>query len=95
MATYVIFIRDKMKDAELFKTYSGLAGKARGDHKLEALVAYGAVEALEGPPAEGVVLLKFPDREAALAWYNSPAYQEAKAVREQASDYRVIITEGL
>jgi uncharacterized protein (DUF1330 family) len=95
MATYVIFIRDKMKDPEEFKVYSQKSAAARGEHALRAHVYYGALETLEGLPADGVVVVEFPDKAAANAWYNSPAYQEAKAHRLKAADYRVIMVEGL
>jgi len=32
---------------------------------------------------------------AARAWYDSPAYQAAKAHRVKAADYRVIFVEGV
>ena len=55
------------------------------------LAFYGDLETLEGPEAEGVVIVGFPDAEAAKAWYNSDKYQEAKAIRLKAADYRVIL----
>jgi len=95
MTAYAIFIKNRTNDAEELKVYSRKAGAARGDHPLTALAAYGPLEVLEGDPAEGVVLLSFPDMAAAKAWYTSPAYQEAKAHRVKAADYRVIFAEGL
>ncbi len=95
MSTFVIFIRNQMHDAEEFKTYSAKSAVARGDHQLKAHVYYGAVETLEGDPADGVVVVEFADRAAALAWYESPAYQEAKQHRLKAADYRVIMVDGL
>ncbi|WP_293901729.1 DUF1330 domain-containing protein [Phenylobacterium sp.] len=94
MAVFAIFIRDRMKDPEEFKTYSAKAGAARGDHPLKAHVYYGALEVLEGPETDGVVVVEFPDMAAAHAWYDSPAYQEAKVHRLKAADYRVILVEG-
>jgi uncharacterized protein (DUF1330 family) len=95
MTAFVIFIRDKMHDPAEFKVYSKKSALARGDHPLKAHVYYGPLEALEGPPAEGVVVVEFPDMAAAHAWYDSPAYQEAKAHRLKAADYRVILVQGL
>ena len=95
MSAYVIFVRDKMHDPEEFKVYSRKAGSARGGHPLKAHVFYGALETLEGSPADGVVVVEFPDKAAARAWYDSPAYQEAKAHRQKAADYRVLLVEGL
>ena len=95
MTAYAIFIKNRTIDADEMKTYSRLAGAARGDHPLTALAAYGPLEVLEGDPAEGVVLLQFPDMAAAKAWYASPAYQEAKQHRLKGADYRVIFAQGL
>ena len=95
MPAYAIFIQNKTPDADLLKAYSQKAAAARGDHPLTALAAYGAIETMEGDAAEGVVLLQFPDMDAAKAWYNSPAYQGAKAVRLKAADYRVLFFQGL
>jgi len=41
------------------------------------------------------VIVEFPDMDAARAWYNSPAYQDARQHRFQGADYRVILTQGL
>lgn len=95
MAAYVIMIRDRMKDADAFAAYGKLAGAARGDHPIKALAFYGPHTVEEGDPAEGVVLLEFPDMDAAKAWYHSPAYQTAKAERLKGADYRVIMVEGI
>jgi uncharacterized protein (DUF1330 family) len=95
MPAYVIFIKNSTKDAEALKVYAQKAGAARGDHKITPLAFYGPLEVLEGDSAEGVVLLQFPDTAAAKAWYDSPAYQEAKQHRLKGADYRVILAEGL
>lgn len=95
MAAYAIFIRDRMKDPEEFAIYGQKGRAARGDHPLKPLAYYGAHETWEGEPADGVVVLEFPTLEAARAWYRSPGYQEAKAHRLKAADYRVVLVEGL
>ena len=95
MPAYAIFIKNKTHDADELKTYSQKAGAARGDHKLTPLAYYGPLEVMEGDAAEGVVLLQFPDMAAAKAWYESPAYQEAKQHRLKGADYRVIFADGI
>lgn len=95
MAAYVIFIRDRITDPEEFAVYGTKAAAARGDHPIKALAFYGALETLEGDPADGVVVIEFPDMAAAHAWYDSPAYQEAKAHRLKGADYRVVLVQGL
>jgi len=49
---------------------------------------------LEGPATEGVAILRFPDMDAARAWYNSPAYKEAREHRFKGSEHRVLLVEG-
>ncbi|HEY2660409.1 MAG TPA: DUF1330 domain-containing protein [Caulobacteraceae bacterium] len=95
MSAYVIFIRDKIIDPDEMATYAALAREARGQHKLRPLVFYGDKEALEGPEVDGVVVVEFETMDAAKAWYNSPAYQEAKAHRLKGAQYRVILADGL
>ncbi len=95
MSAYVIFTRERVRDAEELKTYSQKAALAREGHTLKALVRYGKVECLEGPPVEGAVVIEFADVAAAKAWYNSDAYKDARKHRYLAADYRVFITEGV
>lgn len=66
-----------------------------GGHTAKPLAYYGAIETLEGPEAAGCVIVEFPDMDAARAWYQSPAYQEARKSRFQGADYRVFLTAGL
>ncbi len=40
------------------------------------------------------VILEFPSLSQARAWYDSPAYKEAKALRQAASQGRLFIVEG-
>jgi uncharacterized protein (DUF1330 family) len=95
MSAYAIFIKNSTKDAEELKIYGQKAAGARGDHKLTPLAFYGPLETLEGDPAEGVVLIQFPDMDAAKAWYHSDAYQDALQHRLKGADYRVILAQGL
>ena len=95
MPAYAIFIKNKTIDADELKTYGQKAAGARGDHQITPLAFYGPLEVLEGDAAEGVVLLSFPDMDAAKAWYHSPAYQDAKQHRLKGADYRVILAQGL
>ncbi|MFZ5671202.1 MAG: DUF1330 domain-containing protein [Pseudomonadota bacterium] len=95
MTAYVILIRDRMIDAEEFKIYGARAREARGGHAVTPLAFYGRHEVLEGPPAEGAVILSFPTFEEAQAWYRSDAYQAALQHRLKGAAYRVMIVEGV
>ncbi|HEX4183903.1 MAG TPA: DUF1330 domain-containing protein [Caulobacteraceae bacterium] len=95
MTAYIVFTRERMRDQAEFTTYSRKAGPTLAGHEAKPLVAYGKSETLEGAPIEGAVVIAFPTIEAAKAWYDSPAYTEARAHRFAAADYRCFITEGL
>lgn len=95
MAAYLLFIRESpVHDEAAFREYqqgNRAAGPAPG---VKPLVAYGAIEALEGEMPDGVVLLEFPDAQAARDWYAEPGYQERAKLRHKAADYRAMLIEG-
>jgi uncharacterized protein (DUF1330 family) len=95
MAAYMVFTREKMLDQAEFDKYGPMAGASMGGHEATALAVYGKNETLEGAPIEGAVILSFPTYEAALAWYNSPAYTAAKEQRFKGADYRAFIVQGV
>ena len=95
MTAYIVFTRERLRNPDAMQTYSGLAGGTLAGHEAQPLAYYGAHETLEGAPIEGAVIVAFPDKAAAKAWYDSPAYQEAVKHRFAGADYRVFITEGL
>lgn len=94
MSAYVIFIREKMIDAEEFAQYAQKAPLARAGHDITRVAFYGQMEVLEGPPTDAAAILRFTDMAAARAWYTSPAYQEALPHRLKGAEYRVLLVEG-
>ena len=50
---------------------------------------------VEGEPAAGLVVLEFPDKDTAQAWYYSEDYQARAKFRQAAAPYRAFIVEGL
>jgi uncharacterized protein (DUF1330 family) len=95
MAAFVVFIRDKTKKQSEMDTYTAKAGPSLEGHAVTIHAAYGRHEVLEGPEVEGVVIVSFPTFEEAKAWYDSPAYREAREHRFKGADYRGVIVEGL
>ena len=95
MPAYVVFTREKTLNKAELDTYAPMARAARAGHRLTPRAAYGHHEVLEGPPVEGVVILEFPTFEEAKAWYNSPAYREAREHRFKGAEYRGVIVEGV
>ena len=60
------------------------------------VVRGGPTEILEGAwQPSRLVLLEFPSVERARAWWNSPEYAEARALRQATSDGTLIILEGV
>ena len=95
MPALIVFLRERIRDKAEFDVYSGMAGKTMAGHTAKPLVVYNTCETLEGPPLEGAVVVEFPSMEAAKAWYDSPAYREAREHRFKSADYRVFITETI
>jgi uncharacterized protein (DUF1330 family) len=60
------------------------------------VVRGGLTEILEGAwQPSRLVLLEFPSVERARAWWKSPEYAEARALRQATSDGTLIILEGV
>jgi uncharacterized protein (DUF1330 family) len=95
MVAYAIFLRERLRDPQTMESYYEKIPSAMDGHAAVRRVSHGALDVLEGPPFESVVILEFPTAEAARAWYDSPAYREARRFRHLAADYRAFIVEGL
>ena len=94
MACYMVFIREgEIVDAEAMEKYKTTPGGAPLPG-MKPLAVYGKLETVEGEPADGMVILEFPDRETAKAWYWSEDYQARANVRQQAAAYRAFIVDG-
>lgn len=55
----------------------------------------GEVEPLEGSWPGYLIVIEFPDRERASAWYKSDAYQEILALRTNNSRSDVVLVDGV
>ena len=97
MPAYLIVFREgPVRDQAEMDEYQRQTRQMKGaDFKLQPLVAYGALHALEGAPPDAVIMLQFPTVEDAKAWYQSPAYQAALPHRLKSADFRAVIVEGL
>jgi uncharacterized protein (DUF1330 family) len=93
-----LLVQGPVTDREGFKNYSAalppIYRKYGGAYL--ALVPAPLVEVVEGPPENrSVVLARFPSREAARAFWDSPEYAEAKKLREGKGTFFVTILDGL
>lgn len=84
-----------MRDEKEYEIYKQKNRVAMQDLQIKKHVLYGKYKVLEGPEVQGVVILEFPTVADAEAYYNSPAYREAREHRFKAADYRVLIVEGI
>lgn len=61
----------------------------------EVLAVDDATSTLEGQPAPGrSVIIRFPDEAALRRWYDSPAYQRLRSIRNEAAEGAVILVHG-
>lgn len=61
----------------------------------EFVVRGGNPDELEGGWSPGrIVVIRFPDRHSAQAWYNSDEYQALRTLRQQNSTGSLIIVDG-
>jgi len=95
MSAYLV-ITAQLHDREAF-----LAGYAREAAALveafggEYLVRAPGIDILEGEhPGGSLVISKWPDKAAALAFWHSPEYAQAKKLREGVADCQVLLIEG-
>jgi uncharacterized protein (DUF1330 family) len=96
VAAYVIAYAGNVRDPEALAEYRRRNTDAVAGHGGRFLARGGAVDVLEGPwPHERCVVMEFPDRSAARAWYESEVYAPLKAMRQAASDTQLILVEGV
>ncbi|VWB17940.1 DUF1330 domain-containing protein [Burkholderia lata] len=95
MATYIVFTRESTQDQQELDRYQDKVGATLAGHPLKVLAAYGPQETLEGDGPEGVVIVEFPSRDAAHAWYDSPAYQTVVQHRFKGGRFRAVLVEGV
>jgi uncharacterized protein (DUF1330 family) len=61
----------------------------------ELVVADFASEAVEGSPAPVSIVVRFPDRQSARAWYDSDAYQAVIGLRRDNSEGDLVFVDGI
>jgi len=94
MPAYVVFTREKTRDASLLEQYKQLTPASFQQHPVVVRASHGRHEVLEGAAIEDILILEFSSYEDAKDWYQSAAYQDACKYRFQGGDYRAILTEG-
>lgn len=80
-------------DAEAYGEYARRATVAIGDHGGVFLARGGRFVQLEGVERPRNVVARFPSVDAAVACYDSPAYQEALSYAKGASTRELLVVE--
>lgn len=94
MSAYII-VQVNVNDAERYENYKSMVPPSLEPYGGRFIVRGGAVENLEGTwnPARTVVI-EFDSMEKAKAWWSSPEYADAKALRQATADTEMIVVEG-
>jgi uncharacterized protein (DUF1330 family) len=94
MPAYVIYQGD-VTDPEKYDEYKPLSAASITAAGGRLIVRGGEFEVLEGnTPPSRTVLIEFPNRQAAVDWYNGDAYTAARQVREGAAIANMYVVDG-
>jgi|SRR5580698_7543609 len=86
----------EVTDPVTIKEYGEKAPQIMESFNGRYVVRGGKVQALEGePPKGGVVVIAFDSAEKAREWYDSPAYAAIRPIRQSAAKSRIFIVEGV
>ena len=95
MAAYVV-VEIAIDDPVRYEEYRRIAPPSIAVYGGRYVVRGGASEPLEGdwrPPR--LVILEFPDAGRARAWWESPEYAAAKALRQSCTRTQMLLIEGV
>lgn len=94
MKAYVI-VDVTITDPQRYGEYKKLTPGSLVPFEGKFIVRGGRCETLEGSWEPGrIVVVEFPSIEKAKAWWSSSGYAPAKALRQSASDTKMIVVEG-
>ncbi len=94
MAAYIV-VEVKVADPVGYVEYVQKVPASLAVYGGEFIARGGATEHLEGEWEGRIVILRFDSMERATAWYHSPEYAEAKALRHRYSTGRMVAVEGV
>jgi uncharacterized protein (DUF1330 family) len=96
MPAYVIADVRDAHDQDALAEYRRRNTDAVANHGGRFLIRGGDSELLEGEwPTLRIVLMEFPDADAARAWWESEEYAPLKQMRRDASDTNILLVEGV
>jgi uncharacterized protein (DUF1330 family) len=93
MVAYVIGEVEIVKP-EAMQGYGPMVAAAIRQYGGKYLARGAKPHVLEGGPAHNILIIEFASVEAARRWYESPEYAAAKALRQGASNLRLIVVDA-
>ena len=95
MTAYVIVEIDIHNPVE-YEEYKKLTSASIAAYNGKFIVRGGRAETLEGDwEPKRIVVSEFPTVEKAKAWWSSPEYAPAKALRHRIAETKMIVVEGV
>ena len=86
----------KITDRDKLNEYLAGAPASMAGHQIEVLAFDENAKTVEGTaPGSRIVVLRFPDRAAAMAWYDSPAYQAVVQLRLDGTEGFATLCDGM
>ena len=94
MAAYIVVEVD-VKDAERYADYRTMVPASLAVYGGKFLIRGGQVENLEGDwEPQRFVIIQFESVDQAKRWWDSEEYRQARNLRQETSDTRMIVVEG-
>ena len=94
MPAYIV-VEVEVEDPIRYEDYKKMVPPSLVAYGGRFLVRGGKVENLEGDwSPKRFVMVEFPSVEQAKAWWNSPEYADAKALRQATAKTQMIVVEG-
>jgi len=95
MAAYIV-VQVDVKDPTRYADYRAMVPPTLAKYGGRFIVRGGKTETLEGDwVPKRFVVVEFPNVEQAKAWWASPEYAEAKALRQATSETQMIVVDGV
>jgi len=94
VAAYLVF-HNRVTNAEKMQEYLAKVRETMAAHHPEILVFAEHAEVIEGQTnLPRTIVMKFDSRDAAMAWYHSPAYQAVLPLRLEATEGFAVLVDG-
>jgi uncharacterized protein (DUF1330 family) len=95
MAKGYLIARVSVYDTEGYKAYAAKATAAIAQYGGKVLARGGRAEHVEGQGRQRNVIIEFESYDAALTYFNSPEYMEARRLRWPVSVGEFVVVEGV